>query len=272
MNTSVAFQGEHGAYSEQAAFAHFGPTASTVPCRSIRDVFESVQEGRVQYGIVPAENSLEGTVNQTYDLLLSSPLKINGEIKQRIVHCLLAIPGTKLENLRMIYSHPQALAQCATFLRTLKAEAIPAYDTAGSAKMIQDKRISDAAAIASERAGELYGLSVLKKNIEDNSENYTRFFVIGHSDSSPTGNDKTSIVFGAAHTPGSLYKALEEFASRGINMTKLESRPVRTTPWEYDFFIDLDGHRTDSACHEAFEAVKNKTTFIKILGSYPRAN
>jgi chorismate mutase/prephenate dehydratase len=220
---------------------------------------------------VPAENSLEGTVNQTYDLLLNSPLKINGEIKQRIVHCLLAIPGTKLEDLRVVYSHPQALAQCATFLRSLKTEAIPAYDTAGSAKMIREKRISDAAAIASERAGELYGLSVLKKNIEDNSENYTRFFVIGHSDSRPTGNDKTSIVFGAAHTPGSLYKALEEFASRGINMTKLESRPVRTTPWEYDFFIDLDGHRTDSACHEAFEAVKNKTTFVKILGSYPRA-
>jgi len=271
LDTSVAFQGEHGAYSEQAAFAHFGQTASTVPCRSIRDVFEAAQEGRVQYGIVPAENSLEGTVNRTYDLLLNSPLKITGEIKQRIVHCLLAIPGTKLENLRMIYSHPQALAQCATFLRSLKAEAIPAYDTAGSAKMIQEKRSADSAAIASERAGALYGLTVLKKNIEDNSENYTRFFVIAHKDSSPTGNDKTSIVFGAAHTPGSLYKALGEFASRGINMTKLESRPVRTTPWEYDFFVDLEGHRTDKVCSEAFEALKKKSTFVKILGSYPQA-
>lgn len=271
MDISVAFQGEHGAYSEQAAYTHFGPIASTVPCRSIRDVFEAVQQGEVEFGIVPAENSLEGTVNQTYDLLLSSPLKITAEIKQRIEHCLLAMPGTDLGNLRMIYSHPQALAQCATFLRSLKAEAIPAYDTAGSAKMIQEKKITDAAAIASQRAGELYGLIVLKRNIEDNSENYTRFFVIGHSDSPPTGNDKTSIVFGAAHTPGSLYKALGEFASRGINMTKLESRPVRTTPWEYDFFIDLDGHRTDLVCREAFETVKSKTTFLKILGSYPRA-
>ena len=271
MSTTVAFQGEHGAYSEQAIFAHFGPRTVTVPCRALRDVFESVQDTRAQYGIVPAENSLEGTVNQTYDLLLNSPLKISGEIKLRILHCLLALPGTTMESLRSVYSHPQALAQCAAFLRGLNAEAIPAYDTAGSAKMIQEKKIRNAAAIASERAGELYGLIVLEKNIQDNSENFTRFFVIGQNDSPPTGNDKTSIVFGATHTPGSLYKALGEFASRGINMTKLESRPVRTTPWEYDFFVDLEGHKTDPRCSEAFEAVKKKATFIKILGSYPRA-
>jgi chorismate mutase/prephenate dehydratase len=269
--TRVAFQGEHGAYSEQAALAYFREETSTIPCRTIREVFDLVEENNAQHGIVPAENSLEGTVNQTYDLLLNSPLRIGGETKLRIVHSLLALPGTKLEDVQTVYSHPQALAQCADFLRTLKAEAVPAYDTAGSAKMIQEKKLQTAGAIASEGAGQLYGLTVLKRSVEDNPENFTRFFIIGHEDSPPTGHDKTSVVFGTAHTPGSLYQALGEFAARKINMTKLESRPVRTTPWEYHFFVDLEGHRTDQPCRDALEAVKAKTTFMKVLGSYQRA-
>lgn len=268
---NVAFQGEHGAYSEQAALAHF-PGAQTRPQRAIRDVFRAVEDGRVNFGIVPAENSLEGTVNQTYDMLLESPLKIRGETKIKVTHCLIAEPGTNMADLRTVYSHPQALAQCASFLESLRVETVPAYDTAGSARMIAEKKLKGAAAVASERAAELYGLVVLQRNIEDLAGNFTRFFVIGGEDVSRTGKDKTSIVFGTKHTPGSLHRALSEIAHREINLDKIESRPMRTTPWEYHFFIDFDGHRTDKVCAEALEAMKNSTTFLKILGSYPRAD
>ena len=176
----VAFQGEHGAYSEQAALAFF-PDAKPKPCRGVRQVFESVEDRSCEYGIVPAENSLEGTVNQTYDLLLKSSLKICGEAKIRIMHCLLAPPGTKIADIKEVYSHPQALAQCSNFLNSLNVESIPSYDTAGSAKTIMEKQICNAAAIASERAAQTYGLNILRRNIEDFSENYTRFFVIGRA-------------------------------------------------------------------------------------------
>ena len=268
---TVAFQGEHGAYSEQAAMTHF-QNAHTMPTRTIRAVFKSVEVGQSNFGMVPAENSLEGSVNQTYDMLLESPLKIRGETKIRVTHCLVAEPGTAISDLRIVYSHPQALAQCANFLDTLRIEAIPAYDTAGSARMIAEKKLKGAAAIASERAAELYGLVILQRNIEDLSGNFTRFFMIGKEDMPRTGNDKTSIVFGTEHAPGSLHKALSEIADRQINLTKIESRPTRTTPWEYHFFIDFHGHRTDKVCAEALEAIRDSTTFLKILGSYPRAD
>ena len=267
----VAFQGEHGAYSEQAVLTHFGSTAVTKPCTTLKQVFHSV-EGRVaNYGVVPAENSLEGSVNQTYDLLLESSLKITGEIKIRVSHCLLALPGTQTKDLRVVYSHPQALAQCATFIEKLQVETQPTYDTAGSAKIIKERRLRNSAAIASERAADLYGLTVLKRNIEDSLENFTRFFVIGLNDASPKGNDKTSVVFGTKHTPGSLHKALSELATRKINLTRIESRPIKGKPWEYHFFVDFEGHRTDPKCAEALEVLRRSTTFLKILGSYPRA-
>jgi chorismate mutase/prephenate dehydratase len=221
---------------------------------------------------VPAENSLEGTVNQTYDLLLQSPLKISGEIKIKISHCLLALPGTKLKDITRIYSHPQALAQCQTLLETLRVTAEPAYDTAGSAKRIREETIRNAAAIASERAASLYGLEIIRRDIEDDAENYTRFFVVGKNDVAPTGKDKTSIVFGTKHTPGSLHKALNELAVRRINLTKIESRPIRGTPWAYHFFVDFEGHRIEQTCSEALQALEKSTTFLKILGSYPRAD
>jgi len=271
MSHAVAFQGEKGAYSEEAALKYFGDKTKAKPCRSLQQVFDSVRRKSVDFGIVPAENSIEGSVNQTYDLLLESPLKICGEIKIRISHCLLALPGTKPKDLKVVYSHSQALAQCAQFLETLHVETEPTYDTAGSAKMIRERQLHGAGAIASERAAEAYDLAILQRNIEDYPENFTRFFIIGWEDASATGKDKTSVVFGTTHTPGSLHKALSELATRKINLTKIESRPVRTTPWEYHFFVDFAGHRTDHECAEALEALKKSTTFLKVLGSYQSA-
>jgi chorismate mutase/prephenate dehydratase len=231
----------------------------------------SVEDQAANFGVVPAENSLEGSVNQTYDLLLDSTLKIYGEVKIRVDHCLLALPETRLENLQVAYSHPQALAQCSIFLESLHAETVPTYDTAGAAKMIKEKQLSHAASIASERAAQLYGLDILERNIADSPENFTRFFVIGSVNLPPTGKDKTSVVLGTKHTPGSLQKALSELSTRKINLTKIESRPIKGEPWEYHFFVDFEGHFLDSKCAPALEALRKSTTFLKILGSYPAA-
>lgn len=267
-----AFQGEHGAYSEHAAIEYHGKETETKPCRTLRLVFKSVEDRTAQYGVVPAENSLEGSINQTYDLLLESPLKICGEAKIRIEHCLLALPGTTPKDVRVVYSHPQALAQCADFLDGLHVETQPTYDTAGSAKMIAEGKLHGAGAIASERAAQTYGLTVLHRHIEDFPENFTRFFIIAWEDAPPTGKDKTSAVFGTKHVSGSLHNALGELADRRINLTKIESRPIRTSPWEYHFFVDFEGHRSDDVCAEALESLRKSTTFLKVLGSYPRAS
>ncbi|UCF45539.1 MAG: prephenate dehydratase [Candidatus Bathyarchaeota archaeon] len=267
----VAFQGEKGAYSESAVHTFFGATADVKPCRDLTEVFESVNKQRAQFGVVPIENSLEGSINQTYDLFLTHNLKVRGEIIIRISHCLIANPNTSLEVVKTVYSHPQALAQCRSFLERLGCELIPTYDTAGSVKMLKEKGLHDAAAVASERAAELYGMKILAREIEDNPENYTRFFVISQNDAPMTGRDKTSIIFAAAHTPGSLYNALGEFAEREINLTKIESRPTRQKPWEYNFYLDFEGHRTEENCAAALKAIEKSALFLKILGSYPRA-
>jgi chorismate mutase/prephenate dehydratase len=267
----VAFQGEKGAYSETAVYTFFGKTAEVQPCRDFQDVFESVEKQEAQFGVVPIENSLEGSVNQTYDLFLKYDLKVRGEVVVKIEHCLIANPNTKLEAVKAVYSHPQALAQCRNFLERSGWELIPTYDTAGSVKMLKEKGLKDAAAIASERAAELYGLKILAREIEDNPENYTRFFVLAKEDAPKTGKDKTSIIFAAAHKPGSLYNALGEFAKRGINLTKIESRPTKQTPWEYNFYLDFEGHRTEPRCIEVLEALGKYAAFVKILGSYPKA-
>jgi chorismate mutase/prephenate dehydratase len=266
----VAFQGEHGAYSEQVALARWGTNVKTRPCKTLRQVFAEVETKSVDYGIVPAENSLEGSINQTYDLLLETPLKICGEVKTRVSHCLLGLPETQTGDVRVVYSHPQALAQCSAFLESLRVEVEPIYDTAGGAKMVKEKKLRYAAAIAGIRAAELYGLKVLKEKIEDVPENFTRFFVIGWNEIEPTGEDKTSVVFGTRHVPGSLHAALSELASRRINLTKIESRPIKGTPWEYHFFVDFEGHQSELECSEALNALRKSTTFLKILGSYPR--
>ncbi len=267
----VAFQGERGAYSESAVYTFFGDEVGVKPCRDLTEVFESVEKQGSQFGVVPVENSLEGSVNLTYDLFLTHKLKVSGEVIIRISHCLIANPSTSLEKVKTVYSHPQALAQCRSFLEHLGSELIPTYDTAGSVKMLMEKGLKDAAAIASEKAAELYDMKILAREIEDTPTNYTRFFVISKNDSTMTGKDKTSIIFAATHTPGALYHALEEFAKRDINLTKIESRPTRQKPWEYNFYLDFEGHRTKKNCDEALKALEKYATLMKILGSYPRA-
>ncbi len=267
----IAFQGERGAFSESAIYNYFGLTVDVKPCRDLSEVFEIVDRQETSYGVVPIENSLEGSVNQTYDLFLNHDLSVCGEIILRVSHCLIANPEANLSDIKTVYSHPQALAQCRIFLEKLGTELIPTYDTAGSVKMLKHKGFKNAAAVASEKAAEIYGMKILVKEIEDNPTNYTRFFVLSKEDSPRTGRDKTSIIFGAAHTPGSLYHALGEFAKRKINLTKIESRPTKQKAWEYNFYLDFEGHRTEKNCAAALQALEKSGSFLKILGSYPKA-
>jgi chorismate mutase/prephenate dehydratase len=267
----VAFQGELGAYSESAVYSFFGESVEVKPCESFADVFESVKTGGVEYGVVPIENSIEGSVNRTYDLFLEYDLKVCGEVVLRISHCLIAHQGTKLDQIKTVYSHPQALAQCRKFLEEHKLEAISTFDTAGSVKMIKEERLMNSAAIASGRAAEIYNMTILAREIEDIKNNSTRFFVLRKQDSPYSGQDKTSIIFATKSIPGALYQVLKEFADRNINLTKIESRPTKRTPWEYHFYLDFQGHRTEKQCLDALEAIKDKTIFVKILGSYKQA-
>jgi len=266
----VAFQGERGAFSEDAVITFFRD-AEFLPCSYLSDVFEAVLTDRADFGVVPVENSQAGSINDTYDLLLSYPLNIFGEINLRIRHCLMALPGQSVDEIRTVYSHPQALAQCEEFLRKLSAEVVPTYDTAGSAKRIEEEGLRRYAAVASRRAAQIYGLEILAEKIETNVNNYTKFFVIAKEEAEPTPKSKTSLVFGTKNIPGALYASLGAFATRGINLTKLESRPSKRKPWEYVFYVDFEGHISDKACQEAIRELKRKTSFNRILGSYPRA-
>jgi chorismate mutase/prephenate dehydratase len=267
----VAFQGEIGAYSEEAACNFFGPSVQLQPYESFDDVFKAVENREVAFGIVPVENSLEGSISRVYDLFLDSPLRVCGEIELRVVHCLIASPRARLDSIKRVYSHPQALGQCRAFLKHLDCELIPSYDTAGSVRMIREKAMADAAAIASARAAEIYGMKILADGIEDNQNNFTRFFVLSRQDSPPSGDDKTSIVFSVKEEPGALYKALRKFAIRNINLTKLESRPTRQKPWEYNFYLDCEGHREGEMLQEALNSLERNSLFVKVLGSYPKA-
>ncbi|HUH99735.1 MAG TPA: prephenate dehydratase [Nitrososphaerales archaeon] len=280
---SIAFQGEHGAYSEEAIYKRFGKSVKTVPTVSIHEVFNLTEAGAVDLGVVPIENSVEGSINETYDMLLSSNLTVLGEVVLRVVHCLIALPTAKLGGITVVYSHPQALAQCRKFVTELGIEPIVTYDTAGSVKMIKEKRLQGAAAIAGERAAEIYGLKVVKKGIEDYSTNSTRFLIVSRGGTELAGSKppamrrggirrgyKTSLIFALSHTPGSLYNALEVFAREGINLTKIESRPTKERPWEYYFFVDFEGHRLDPKVLKVLSELAKKTAFIKVLGSYPK--
>lgn len=266
----VAFQGERGAYGEMATLQYF-PKARLMPEKSFQDVFDAAESGGADYVVVPVENSIEGSVNEIYDLLLQTKMGVIGEIYQRVRHCLIANRGAK--KIKYVHSHPQALAQCRGYLQKKKLEPVPSYDTAGAVKMIKGTRMLDAAAIASKRAAELYEMEILDEGIEDRKNNYTRFLVLSAKKArgSKAGDYKTSMIFSVKHVPGALFGIIGEFAIRGINLTKIESRPTKETPWEYNFYVDFEGRAQDKTVQEALRSIKPKTSYIKILGSYEKA-
>jgi len=267
----VAFQGEPGAYSHEAALNFFGPDLELLPCRTFGEVAQAVETGRAEFGILPVENSTAGSINAVYDLLLDRDLRIWGEVILRVRHCLLAPPGTSLSEIRAVRSHPQALEQCARFIERHGWEAIAAHDTAGSARMLAEHPEPGVAAIAGRLAAERYGLAILAEGIEDDPENATRFFIVSTREPPRAERHKTSIVFSTRHVPGALHACLGEFATRGINLTKLESRPRRGRPWEYVFYVDFEGHWQDPPCREALLGLLQRASFVKLLGSYPAA-
>ncbi len=269
--TVVAFQGEHGAFSEEAIFQHFGRDVTTLPCRTFGDIFQAIEEDRADFGVLPVENAVAGSINKAYDLLLEHDLRVQGEIYLHVRHFLLAPPGTRLEEIRRVRSHPQALSQCEDFIARHGWHPEPWYDTAGSAKDLAEHPEPGLAVIASRLAGEIYGLDVLAENIQDMRWNITRFFVIAHGEAPPASRSKTSLVFAVPHRPGALYDCLGEFARRGINLTKLESRPRRNRPWHYVFYLDFEGHWQDPVCRDALVGLLSRAAFVKLLGSYPAA-
>jgi prephenate dehydratase len=265
----IAYQGEPGAFSEAAA-RQVNAEAQMVPCKSFEDVFAAVAGGPANYGVLPIENSIGGSIHRNFDLMLEHEIPIVGELEVAVVHHLLALPGVALGQVKRVYSHPQALAQCDRFLRTLTGvEIIATYDTAGSAKMIADQKLMDAAAIASARAGEVFGLSPLKSSIQDYERNTTRFIIIGRRPLSDAKPDKTTIVFTLGNEAGALFKALSVFALRGIDLTKLESRPIPGRKWEYLFYADLSASREDLPCARALAPQAEFAPSLRILGSYP---
>jgi prephenate dehydratase len=264
----IAYQGEPGAFSEAAA-RRIDPDAQLVPCRSFEEVFDSVEAGPASHGVLPIENSIGGSIHRNYDLLLSHELPIVAEVELPVVHHLLAVPGATLGGLKRVYSHPQGLAQCERFLRTLNGvEVIATYDTAGSAKMVADSGVTDAGAIASARAGEVFGLTALASSIQDFDDNITRFLVVGRRALRDTVADKTTIVFTVPNEPGSLFKALSVFALRGVDLTKLESRPIPGRPWEYLFYADLAAPRDQLSCARALAHLAEFAPTLRTLGSY----
>jgi prephenate dehydratase len=269
--TIVSFQGIAGAYSEEAIRQFFGPQVESLPCRTFGDVFIAVEQGHADYGMLPIENSLAGSVVQSYELLMEHDLRVRAEVVLRVRHRLMAVPGTEMGDLKQVKSHPQALAQCERYLERRGLEAVPNFDTAGSARELTENPEPGTGVIASALAAELYGLEILDDEVEDLPFNYTRFFVLGVEDPPRSQRSKTSLIFTTRHYPGALYDSLGEFAQRGINLTKIESRPRRNRPWQYLFYLDFEGHWQDPAAEAALMGLLRRSSFVKLLGSYPAA-
>ena len=266
----AAYQGEAGAFSEEGALALF-PDAEHRPLLSIRKVFEAVEVGRARWGLVPMDNSQAGSINETYDLFLRHGLHLVGETVVRVDHCLLALPGSTIDDLREVISHPQAIAQCEEFLNGLEIDVRAEYNTAGAAKRITEERLERTAAIASRRAAELYQLEVLAERIQTYPDNSTRFGALSRNPDSLGEPDKSSLVFGVGHVSGSLYRCLGAFAERHLNLTKLESRPRPGRPWEYVFYADVEAPAHVPEMVEALAALSEHATFTRLLGSYAAA-
>jgi prephenate dehydratase len=267
---TIAYQGEPGAFSEEAARGYFGSGARLLPKEDFKGVFDFAARHPNDFGIVPIENSVFGSVHQNYDLLLHHTLSIVGEVKLRIHQHLMALPGVPLKKVRSVYSHSQALGQCEQYLRSLKGTSIVAYyDTAGAAKMIREQERRDAAAIASARAARTYGLTILKRNIESNHHNFTRFIVLSRKPGKIRKGGKISLVFAVNDVPGALFKTLAVFALREINMLKIESRPHVGKPWEYLFYLDIEGSPSQPKVQQALAHLGELASFVRVLGAYP---
>jgi len=270
---TIAYLGPAGTYSESAARKHFGGAPTLMPCPGIDDVFRVIESGNAHYGVVPIENSTEGAIGRSLDLLLSSPLQICGEINLPIHHNLMG-RSAQLESVTRVYSHAQSLAQCHEWLNR-KLPGIPRVPVASNAEAARLAAAEDgAAAIAGDAAAELYSLSILAGNIEDDPNNTTRFVIVSEHDSGSSGADRTSMVCSAQNRPGAVYQLLAPFADNGVSMSRLESRPARGfggSRWEYVFYIDIEGHRSEPAVARALEELRSRAGFVKILGSYPKA-
>ncbi|EGP94434.1 prephenate dehydratase [Nitrosarchaeum koreense] len=267
--TSVSFQGERGAYSEAAAKAFFNIEINVVPHPTFAKVLENTIQDKTEYSILPVENSLEGSIGESYDLLYSTSLNAIGEIYHRIEHCLIG--SGLLEEIDTVYSHPQALGQCRNFIEKHNMKTVPSYDTAGSVKIIKELNKKNIACIASKDASKIYNMPVISENIANNLNNYTRFLILSKNNKEETGKDKTSIIFSIKHEPGSLHRIIEKFYNYNVNLTKIESRPTKANTWEYNFYVDFEGHAKNPKIAEMLVKIKDETLFMKILGSYPSA-
>jgi len=262
----VGFQGEHGAYSEAACLA-YDPSLIPIPCREFHEVFRDVATGKIDAGMVPVENSLEGAVTQVNDLLIETDLKIVGEITIPVHHSLLSLPETEYRDLKVVYSHPQALAQCRGFIERHGLEPRPFYDTAGAARMLARERHEAAAVIANRLCADLYNLDIIQVNVEDHSSNTTRFIALSKDVSGEDG-DKCSILFSLKHEAGALFSVLKIFSDREINLTRIESRPARTELGNYVFFSDFEGSDKDERVKDAMKVLAEKAVNVKFLGCY----
>jgi prephenate dehydratase len=279
VNTNAAFQGERGAFSEDAARQLLGPNVDTIPCRTFEEMFEAVSTGVADAAAAPIENSLAGSVHKNYDLLMEHDLTIIGETNVRIVHHLIAPQGVAFTDVRRVHSHPVALAQCERFLRANRQiEVSPAYDTAGSVKMVVENNSGVDAAIAGATAAAVYGAAIIAESIEDNPQNFTRFLLLARPDRassietiSKKGQPKTSIAFRVANKPGGLFRSLAAFALRDIDLTKIESRPIEGRPWEYSFYLDLVGDQHEPQVERALGNLSEFAESVRVLGSYWRS-
>jgi len=266
----VSFQGEHGAYSESAIKKFFKEKIETVPCNSFEDTLKITENEDSDYCILPVENSIEGTVGQSIDAITHTKLHAIGEQYFKVEHCLISTG--KVEDIETVYSHPQALGQCSDFIQNKKLKTVPTYDTAGSVKIIKEMNDIHFAAIASNNAGNLYNIPIVKQGIENNPNNYTRFLIFSKENSIEGIKDKTSIIFSVKHEPGALHQILKEFNDNDINLTKIESRPNKNKNWEYNFFVDFLGHYSNSKIKSVLDIISKNTIFLKIIGSYPIAD